>query len=74
MKLRMKYLMQAVFALVIAVSLSFGAKQVFASEGAVLRTCPATGEDYPHSPCATGCPGGRGYCSAYGYCQCGDLP
>lgn len=74
MKLRMAYLIQAVFALVIAVSLSFGAKQVLASEGAALASCPAKGYDYPYSPCATGCPGGRGYCDSNGNCQCGDLP
>ncbi len=74
MKLRMAYLMQAVFAVMVAVGLSFGASRVLASDGAALRTCPATGYDYAYSPCAIGCPGGRGYCDARGYCQCGDIP
>ena len=74
MKLRMAYLMQALFALVIAVSLSFGAKQVFASEGAALATCPAKGFDYYYAPCANSCAIKRGYCDADGNCQCGSLP
>jgi hypothetical protein len=74
MKLRMAVLIQAVFAMVVAVSLSFGAKQVFASEGAAMASCPAKGYDYPYSPCASGCAVRRGYCDANGNCQCGDLP
>jgi hypothetical protein len=74
MKIRMAYLIQAVFALVVAGALSFGASHAFASEEAALRTCPATGYDYPYSPCATGCAVRRGYCDANGNCQCGDIP
>ena len=74
MKIRLAHLIQAVFAMIVAVSLSFGAKQAFASEEAALRTCPAMGYEYPYSPCAIGCPSGRGYCDSNGNCQCGDLP
>lgn len=74
MKHRMAYLIQAVFAVLVAAALSFGASRAMASEGVAARTCPIKGYDYPYAPCATGCPSGRGYCSANGYCQCGDLP
>jgi hypothetical protein len=38
------------------------------------QTCPARGYDYPDVLCAYGCDVGRGYCTASGYCACGDLP
>ncbi|HEX8673728.1 MAG TPA: hypothetical protein VF710_17665 [Longimicrobium sp.] len=74
MRLRLAYLIQAVFAVLVAGALSFGASRAMASSEVALKTCPAKGYDYPYSPCATGCPTGRGYCSAGGICQCGDLP
>ena len=74
MKFRIGYLIQAVFAMVVAGALSFGAGHAFASEEVALRTCPALGYEYAYAPCATGCPSGRGYCDADGNCQCGDIP
>ena len=74
MKLRMAYLIQAVFAVLVAVGLSFGASRAMASNEAAASTCPVRGVDYPYSPCASGCPGGRGYCGEDGICQCGSIP
>lgn len=74
MKVRMAYLIQAVFAVLVAVGLSFGASRALASGEAAASSCPAKGYEYPYSHCAIGCPGGRGYCDANGRCQCGDIP
>ena len=74
MKIRLAYLVHAVYALVVAGSLSFGASRAFASEEVALRTCPAKGYEYAYASCGIGCPNGRGYCDANGTCRCGDIP
>lgn len=74
MKIRMAHLIQAVFALVVAGALSFGASHAFASEEAVPGTCPATGVAYEYAPCGKGCPFFRGHCDATGTCRCGEIP
>ena len=76
MKLRLTYLVQAVFAVLVAVGLSFGASRAVASEqpAAALVSCPAEGYDYYYYPCAYRCPGGQGYCSYSGQCRCGYIP
>jgi hypothetical protein len=74
MKIRMAYLVQAVFALIVAGALSFGASHAFANEGAALLTCPATGSPYEYAPCGKGCPFFRGHCDETGTCRCGEIP
>jgi hypothetical protein len=74
MKLRLAYLAQAVFAVLVAVGLSFGASRAMASQPAAMVSCPAIGEDYYYQPCAYRCPGGIGYCSYSGQCRCGHIP
>jgi hypothetical protein len=74
MKLRLTYLVQAVFAVLVAVGLSFGASRAMASEQTAMVSCPAIGEDYYYSPCAYRCPGNVGYCSYNGICRCGHIP
>lgn len=74
MKLRVAYLMQAVFAVLVAVGMSFGASRAMASNEAVARTCPVRGVDYPYAACGYGCPGNRGYCGEDGICRCGYIP
>lgn len=69
------YLRRGLLGLVFVGSLGFGATQALASpEQARFTSCPATGYDYAYQHCAAGCPGGRGYCDAYGRCQCGHIP
>lgn len=75
MKLRLAYLIQAVFAVLIAAGLSFGASRAVASQpAAAVGSCPAEGYDYPYYPCGQGCYRNIGYCSADGYCRCGQVP
>ena len=74
MKLRLAHLIYAVFAMVVAVSLSFGANRAFASAPAEPETCLAMGYDYAAWECGYSCPGGIGYCSAGGFCRCGQIP
>jgi len=74
MKLRLAYLIQAVFAMLVAVGLSFGASRAMASQPAAMKTCPAMGYDYPYQPCGYGCYQNRGYCSESGICRCGYIP
>ena len=75
MRLRMAYLIQAVFAMLVAVGLSFGASRAMASEqAAVMASCPAEGYDYYYAPCANACPRRQGYCSYDGFCRCGNIP
>lgn len=74
MKIRTAYLIQAVLAMIVAGALSFGASRAFASEKAVLLTCPATGAAYEYAPCGKGCPFSRGHCDATGTCRCGEIP
>jgi hypothetical protein len=75
MKIRMAYLIQAVFALVVAGALSFGASHAMASEQAAVKGfCPAEGYDYPYAPCGYGCYRNIGYCSESGVCRCGQIP
>ena len=72
MNVRLAHLIQAVFAMVVAVSLSFGASRAFASApAAAVGFCPQTGEDYPYPPCDYMCGWNQGYCSASGICYCG---
>jgi hypothetical protein len=72
----LSYLRRGLLGIAFAGSLGFGATQAFARSGGgpIIKYCPATGEDYPYSPCASGCDIGRGYCTAEGRCVCGDLP
>jgi len=73
MKLRLA--IQAVFAVLVAVGLSFGASRATASQpAAALTSCPAEGYDYYYYPCAYRCPGSQGYCSYSGQCRCGHIP
>jgi len=67
-------LRRAVFGVSCAVVFGFGVSEAVGSPQSAARACPATGYDYPYSPCALGCDVGRGYCDSYGRCQCGDLP
>ena len=71
----LSYLRRGLLGITFVGSLGFGATQAFArsDDGPSVKFCPATGEDYPYSICSQGCDG-RGYCSADGYCVCGDLP
>ncbi len=56
-------------------SLGFGATQALAvSSETAMRTCPVEDYDYYYAPCASGCPGGAGYCAAGGRCRCGQIP
>jgi hypothetical protein len=75
MKIRLTYLVQAVFAVLVAVGLSFGASRATATQTAAsMASCPAEGYDYYYAPCAYSCPGGQGYCSYSGQCRCGHIP
>ena len=75
MKLRLTYLIQAVFAMIVAVSLSFGANRAFASAPvAAVGTCTAMGYDYHTPECGSGCYRNIGYCSEGGFCRCGQIP
>ncbi len=75
MKLRLAHLIQAVFAMIVAVSLSFGVDRAFASAPAAAGGyCPAEGYDYPYAPCGYGCYRNIGYCSESGVCRCGQIP
>ena len=74
MKLRLTYLIQAVFAVLVAVGLSFGASRAMASESTAAGTCEALGYDYYDPSCAYSCPRNQGYCSYDGYCRCGNIP
>jgi hypothetical protein len=75
MKLRMPYLIQAVFAMLVAVGLSFGASRAFASEStAAAGNCEALGYDYYTPECGDRCLGRVGYCSEGGFCRCGYIP
>jgi hypothetical protein len=76
MKLRLTYLIQAVFAVLVAVGLSFGASRAMATQpaAAAVGTCPAMGYDYPYQPCGYGCYRNIGYCSESGICRCGQIP
>lgn len=70
MRLRLA-LVQALFAVLVAGGLSFGATRVIASDSVEARSCPALGYAYPYSPCDVGCaPYARGYCSEEGRCIC----
>ena len=44
------------------------------SDGPWYPTCPAEGYDYPYYLCSYGCGVGGGYCTAQGYCRCGQIP
>lgn len=78
MTLNAKSLRAALLGAAVAGALGFGGQQAFATPdkapAAAFRTCPDKGFDYAYSPCALGCPSGRGYCAAGGICQCGDIP
>jgi hypothetical protein len=75
MKLRLTHLIQAVFAMVVVVSLSFGANAAFASAPAAAAvSCPDMGGDYYTPECGYRCLGGVGYCAEGGFCRCGYIP
>lgn len=76
MKLRLTFLAQAVFAILVAVGLSFGATRAFASAqpAAAAGVCEDLGYDYYASECAYSCPRRQGYCAAGGICRCGNIP
>lgn len=65
------------FGLAIAGSLGFGATQATGTPSTAATaavSCPVKGYDYFYASCANRCPGRQGYCSAYGVCQCGQIP
>jgi hypothetical protein len=66
---RSTYLRLGAIGMILLSSLSVGAIQVKAAQ-----TCPKRGVDYINPICQVGCPDGSGYCSAQGFCQCGNLP
>ena len=77
MKLRLAHLIQAVFAMLVVVGLSFGATRAFASEqptAAAAGVCEDMGYDYYDATCANSCPRRQGYCAAGGFCRCGNIP
>jgi len=74
MKIRMAYLIQAVFALLVAGALSFGASRAFASGTTAVASCPDMGADYYTPECGYRCLGNVGYCAEGGYCRCGYIP
>jgi hypothetical protein len=75
MRLRLAYLIQAVFAVLVAGALSFGASRAMASQPAMAAGyCPVEGYDYPYAPCGYGCYRNIGYCSESGICRCGYIP
>jgi hypothetical protein len=75
MKFRLAYLIQAVFAVLVAGGLSFGASRAMASpQAAAAGNCPKEGYDYEYYPCGERCPWGIGYCASNGYCACGFIP
>ncbi|CAA9342274.1 MAG: hypothetical protein AVDCRST_MAG89-2674 [uncultured Gemmatimonadetes bacterium] len=76
MKLRLAHLIQAVFAMLVVVGLSFGATRAFASgqPAATAGSCEDLGYDYDDVTCAYNCPRQQGYCAAGGFCRCGNIP
>lgn len=76
MKIRLAYLVQAVFAVLVAVGLSFGASRAMASPQPVTiaGSCEDMGYDYYAPECAYSCPRQQGYCAAGGNCRCGNIP
>jgi hypothetical protein len=65
---RSTYLRLGALGIILLSSLGLGASQVQA------QTCPKRGVDYINPLCQVGCPNGSGYCSAQGFCQCGEIP
>lgn len=70
------HVLRGLMALAFVGSFGFGATQALAAPeaAATVATCPVKGYDYYYASCAYNCPLRKGYCSAEGYCQCGDLP
>lgn len=74
MKIRVAHLIQAVFGILVAGALSFGASRAVASEGGPPVYCPALGYDYIDSYCGSHCRDNIGYCGEDGFCRCGQIP
>jgi hypothetical protein len=74
MRVRLAYLIQAVFAVLVAVGLSFGASRAMASTSGPPVYCEARGYDYIDSYCGSHCVNNIGYCGEDGFCRCGQIP